>query len=217
MYTILTDPGNREMNIQAPNSDGDLLDLLRVEGAMGVTDMAHATEVTATAVRQRLMRLMAHGLIQREAIRSGRGRPKHLYQLTSKGMRLTGSNFTDLALVLWREIQSIPDREEDDDLPERVATTLARQYAHQIHGGTTAERMRSLAELLAQRRIPASVDHLDSEPALTTHACPYPELAEEDPSICKMEKQLFSKLLAREVELVKCRLEEGVDCRFQVK
>ena len=205
------------MNIQAPNSDGDLLDLLRVKGAMGVTDLARATEVTATAVRQRLMRLMAHGLIQREVVRAGRGRPKHLYQLTSKGIRLTGSNFTDLALVLWREINSITDRGVEHDMVERVAMALAKQYAHQIHGSTTAERMRSVVELLVQRRIPASVDELGPEPTIVTHACPYPELSEQDRSICKMEKRLFSKLFAQEVELVKCRLEEGGDCRFQAK
>jgi len=205
------------MSIQAPSSDSDLLDLLRVEGRMGVTDMAKATEVTATAVRQRLMRLMAHGLIQREVIRAGRGRPRHLYELTNKGLRLTGSNFTDLALVLWREIGAISEQGMKDELIERIATAMVDQYASQIRGNTTTERMQSLVDLLAQRRIPASVNYLGPQPVLTTHACPYPDLAEQDRSICKMEKMLFSKLLAQEVELAKCRLEGGGDCRFQAK
>jgi len=99
-----------KMSIGAPTSDSDLLDLLRVAGPLGVSDMADATEVTATAVRQRLIRLMAKGIIDRDAIRAGRGRPKHLYRLTDKGLRLTGSNFADLALVLWHEINAIEAR-----------------------------------------------------------------------------------------------------------
>ncbi len=83
------------MSIQAPSSDGRLLDLIRVAGPVGVADLAEQIGVTPTAIRQRLMRLMAQGLVQREAVRNGRGRPKHFYRLTDRGLRLTGSNFSD--------------------------------------------------------------------------------------------------------------------------
>ena len=47
------------MSVEAPNSDADLLDLIRIAGPLSVTELADAMEVTATAVRQRLTRLMA--------------------------------------------------------------------------------------------------------------------------------------------------------------
>ena len=105
---------NREviviMSVQAPTSDSGLLDLLRITGPLGVSELADAMEVTPTAVRQRLMRLMARKAIQREATRHGRGRPKHRYWLTDNGLRLTGSNFTDLAVALWQETCQTGDR-----------------------------------------------------------------------------------------------------------
>jgi predicted ArsR family transcriptional regulator len=55
------------MSIQAPTSDAGLLDLLRITGPLGVTELADAMEVTPTAVRQRLVRLMAQNSIDREA------------------------------------------------------------------------------------------------------------------------------------------------------
>ena len=64
------------------SSDICILDLLRKAGPLGVNDLAQATQVTATAVRQRLVRLMAQGLIDRELTRAGRGRPSHRYGLT---------------------------------------------------------------------------------------------------------------------------------------
>ena len=73
------------MSVEAPNSDADLLDLIRIAGPLSVSELADAMEVTATAVRQRLTRLMAQSMISREAIRAGRGRPKHRYSLTDKG------------------------------------------------------------------------------------------------------------------------------------
>ena len=42
-------------------SDMVLVELLRKQGTMSVTDLASALEVTATAIRQRLTRLMARG------------------------------------------------------------------------------------------------------------------------------------------------------------
>jgi predicted ArsR family transcriptional regulator len=158
---------------------------------------------------------MAQGLVEREAIRAGRGRPKHRYQLTQKGIRLTGSNFTDLALVLWREIGAIEDLDVRRALLQRVVRALASGYAQEMEGKTTAERMQSLSNLLGQRRVPFSVLNEGDVPVLTAHACPYPELAEKDRSICALEKILFSELLGQDVQLSQCRLDGADSCQFQ--
>jgi predicted ArsR family transcriptional regulator len=182
---------------------------------MGVAELAKVIEVTPTAVRQRLSRLLAQGLIEREAIRAGRGRPKHRYRLTRKGLRVTGSNFTDLALALWKEIGAIDDLAVRRTLMMRVVKALAAGYSQQIEGRTTAERMESLRGLLAQRRVPFSVDTSGELPVLTAHACPYHELAEEDRGICSLERMLFSELLGKDIELSSCRLDGGGSCQFQ--
>lgn len=206
------------MSTAAPSSDADLLDLLRSHGVMSVVDLAVQMEVTPTAIRQRLTRLRAQGLIEREAVRAGRGRPKHRYQLTSKGLRLTGSNFTDLALALWREIGAIEDLTVRRTLLERVVKALASGYAREMEGKTTAERMQSLSQILGQRRVPFTVEQEShGMPVLTAHACPYPELAEKDRSICMLEKILFSELLGQDVQLSQCRLDGADSCQFQAR
>jgi predicted ArsR family transcriptional regulator len=205
------------MSIEAPHSDADLLDLLRITGALRITEMAEAMEVTPTAVRQRLIRMMTQGLIQREPIRAGRGRPLHKYWLTDKGLRQSGTNFNDLAVALWREVRAIPDGELRRSMLRRVARALAAGYAGQVHGETPAERMRSLGELLSQRRIPASVEETPKSMTLTAHACPYPNLAEQDQGICTVERMMFSELVGQDVHLTQCRLEGGADCRFQAR
>jgi DeoR family suf operon transcriptional repressor len=203
------------MSIEVPTSDGRLLDLLRVAGPLGIAELAEQVEVTPTAIRQRLMRLMAQGLVQREAIRNGRGRPKHFYRLTDKGLRLTGSNFADLALALWREIGLNGNEQQQREMLRRIARALAVEYAGQVQGSTMAQRMQSLSELLAQRRIPVSVNDFAHQLAITAHACPYPKLAEQDRRVCAMEEMLFSELLGQDVELTQCRLDGGAECRFQ--
>jgi predicted ArsR family transcriptional regulator len=193
------------------------MDLLRITGPLGVAELSDAMEVTATAVRQRLARLMAQKAIDRETTRIGRGRPKHRYWLTDKGLQQTGSNFTDLAVTLWQEIRESGDPELRRETLRRIARALAIGYAEKIQGETPEERMHSLAAMLSERRIPTSVDSLESGATLTQHACPYPKLAEQDSDICSVERMMFSELLGRNMELTQCRLDGGGECRFQAE
>src|SRR5436190_20630478 len=103
------EPKGRPMTMQTETSDKGVLDFLRREGAVTIGALVAEMGVTATAVRQRLQRLMADGLIQRQAERKGRGRPNHRYSLTEKGERAAGANFGDMASVLWDEIKSYED------------------------------------------------------------------------------------------------------------
>jgi predicted ArsR family transcriptional regulator len=130
-------------------------------------------------------------------------------------MRLTGSNFTDLAVALWQETCRTGDRLAQREFLRRIARAMAAGYADQIQGNTPAERMKSLADLLAQRRIPVSVEESSQGTVLTQHACPYPKLSEQDSSVCNMERMMFSELLGQEVRLTECRREGGGECRFQ--
>ena len=51
------------MSRQVPTSDAQLLDLLRIAGPLSVSELTHAMEVTATAVRQRLARILGQKAI----------------------------------------------------------------------------------------------------------------------------------------------------------
>ena len=113
------------MSMQATNSDSGLLGLLRITGPLTVLEMADAQEVTSTAVRQRLMRLMDQDAIQREATIYGRGRPRHSYSLTDKGLLITRSNFTDLAMKRWEEMY----QKSTPSLRHKTLRRIARELA----------------------------------------------------------------------------------------
>ena len=197
-------------------SDVAVLDLLRKNQAMTVSSLAKALGVTATAIRQRLTRLMEDGCIERAVVPTKRGRPQHEYTLTSKGRRQTGENFGDLAMVLWQEIRTIEDPVVRRGLIERVSQRMAGMYADQISGTTVEQRMLDLAALFAERRLPLEVDQSGELPVLSVGACPYPELAEQDRSVCSMERMLISEIVGETVRLSQCRLDGDCDCTFEL-
>ncbi len=186
---------------------------------MGIGDLATAMGVTATAVRQRLDRLMKAGLVERSGGDKplGRGRPAHRYGLTDKGRRSGGENFRDLALVLWREIRGIQAPDVRRGLLTRIGSAMAGAYRDRVTGPTPEARLERVAELLRERQVSCSVAGVETAgglPVLTTYACPYPDLAEEDRGICAAERQMLEELVGTDVKLSECRLDGASCCRF---
>ena len=79
--------GRAEMS---ESSDRELLDLIRRRGPLSVAEMATLLGVTGTAVRNRLARLLATGLVERKTEHIGRGRPRHRYEASVEAHKRLG-------------------------------------------------------------------------------------------------------------------------------
>ena len=195
------------------SSDSALL-CMRRRGAVTIADLVAEMGVTATAVRQRLARLMNEGLIQREIEKQARGRPNHRYSLTEKGQEHSGTNFSDLAMVLWEEVKAVEDANVRRGLLKRIADRFVSKYRSHVNGESLADRMTSLAQLMGEREIPFEVRVTNELPVLAALACPYPELAKLDRGVCTMEKLMLSEVLGESVRLSECRLDGASCCTF---
>ena len=198
-------------------SDRTLVEFIRRVGDSSIQEMVDFTGVTATAIRQRLSRLMDQGLVVRQSEAVGRGRPTHRYSLSSAGVRSAGDNYRDLASVLWAELRAIDNPDVKHRLLRRVVERMGQLYREQIGGDSIAERFTSLKRLMQDQDIAFEVEQSSGPerlPILKAYACPYPDLAEQDRSICSMEKMLFSELLGESVRLDCCRLDGAVSCNF---
>ncbi|HMO86905.1 MAG TPA: MarR family transcriptional regulator [Lacipirellulaceae bacterium] len=198
------------------DSDKAVVDFLRRRGEATVAELASHLRVTATAVRQRLSRLMECGLIDRRCDAPvGRGRPTHRYRLTPAGARSGGDSYDRLAQVLWDEVRSVADPDVRQGLLARISSRLAESYRDQLAGQTLAERMDSLAQLMSRNNLPFEREGSPTLPVLTALACPFPDLAERDRAVCAMEKMLFSEILGEGVRLSSCRLDGASCCTFE--
>lgn len=207
---------NQQSNAEL-STDRAVVDLLRRRGSSTINDLMEYGGVTATAIRQRLNRLMEQGLVERHAESVGRGRPTHLYSLTKAGVQSGGNNYSDLVEVLWSEIRAIRDPDIRQGLLKRIVTRMAKVYAEQLSGEDVEQKMNTLVSLMQERDIPFELETSGEGqlPVLTALACPYPDLAEQDRGICSMEKMLFSEILGETVHLSGCRLDGENCCTFE--
>lgn len=200
---------------QISESDRPLIDLLRAKSAMSISQLEESMGVTATAVRQRLNRLMALGLVIRNPSIAGRGRPVHLYSLTEKGLETLPNNLNDLALALWKEVQQISDDSTRQRILLGAVRRLAEKYENEVHGSTIAQRMEAITQLFADRQIPVTVAQEKGLPVIQITGCPYPTLAAEDREICELEEQLLSKIAGHPVKLRECQHDGSEYCSFR--
>ncbi len=200
--------------------DRSLLDLIRRHGPLTVVEIADRLGVTATAVRNRLTRLIGSRMIERRVEHGGRGRPRHTYQASIAANKRLGQNYADLAVVLWEEMmQTVEDRKLRRTLFGRVTDRLAELYRSQLTGDEWEGRLVQLGSILHARGVETEVTRGDGNlmPILKQHSCPYYELAETDRAVCAMERKMFEKVLGRGLTLSQCRLDGHRSCDFEAK
>jgi predicted ArsR family transcriptional regulator len=197
--------------------DRELLSAMPPGNSVSIEDLIEALDVTATAVRQRIERLLDRGLIEREKIVSGRGRPKYRYRITDAGRRACGADSSALAEAMWQELLAIEDTELREQLLRKVASRLGKEYASRLdQNDSLADRMKVLSQLLAERQVCSNVKGSGDLPVLDINACPYPTLADGsvDHTMCRLEEQVLSEALGKPVQLSRCRLDGDECCQF---
>ncbi len=204
--------------------DRELLAAMRFGQCMGIGELTEQLGVTATAVRQRVDRLLEKGLLERDKVVSGRGRPTFCYQLTLTGHRLAGADSSDLADALWRELLAIEDETLREKILHSVARRLGKQYADQASLSTPVanqsdsfeDRLKRLSELMSESKIPIEVSKAGQMPVLDISTCPYPSLTDrsDDRAMCRLEEQMISEALGQQMHLSSCRLDGDSCCQF---
>ncbi|HUQ71941.1 MAG TPA: transcriptional regulator [Planctomycetaceae bacterium] len=195
--------------------DQQFLQLLRSQQETTIPALCDAAGVTATAIRQRLSRLQGFGLVEREAVRVGRGRPFHRYVLTEAGHRELGDNFAELAMLLWQSVREIEEPEIRNRVLGRIRDQLARRYGGVIADRSLDARMNTLQSSLSARGFQVDVIQRNGLPVLREHHCPYHELAAVDAGICELEQQVFEAVLGSPLTLTQCCREGRGICEFQ--
>ena len=126
-----------------------------------MADFEAALGVTATAVRQRLNRLLDKGYIEKRKDPSGH-RARSAQSLLRPDSQWVdgkpGRTSPTWRWRLWQEVRAIHDPEIRRGLMQRLAARLADGYRDRIEGHSLAERMESLAALFGERQIPFAVE-----------------------------------------------------------
>jgi len=204
------------MSTQLESRDRDFVRTLQGLGSASVAQLCEQLAVTATSVRQRLNRLEALGLVERDTVKAARGRPVHQYRVSDEGLRQLGSNYGNLAVLLWSEFREIEHQPTRKKVFEGLKNKLVSRFGSDGSESTLEGRVGQLAEKLTENGLDVEVSAGGVLPVLQGCSCPYPDISKEDSSICELEREVFSEVLGAEVELLQRCVDGHSCCEFSV-
>ena len=159
---------------QLPTTRRAILNLIKRQGPLDALAVAEALSLTPAAVRLQLARLEEDGLLvhcDEVPEGAGRGRPRHVYELTSAAEALYPKRYGDLTTELLSYLGG-PDASQVDDLFEqrrlrRVAGALPRTASLPFD-----EQVAALTAILDEDGYLAEAEKLpDGSWRITEHNC----------------------------------------------
>src|SRR5262245_844921 len=128
----------------------DLLLRLRHDGPSAPEELATSLGASRTGVLQQLHALEAAGLVSRQSIRHGVGRPRHVYDVTDAAQDLFPTNYDGLAAGLLAAIRAVGGEDLLRDVFEErrrlVSDRVRERLADRLSSDAPlADRARELA------------------------------------------------------------------------
>jgi predicted ArsR family transcriptional regulator len=179
---------------------------LRRAGPSSPDALGRRLGASRTGVLQQLRALEAAGLVSRQTVRHGVGRPRHLYDVTADAQGLFPSNYDGLAMGMLAAIEAVGG----ESLVEEVFEARRRVIRDRV-AGQLAERLPANAPLVDRVRELAVIQdeqgylcHSSLEADGTTirlseHNCAIYQVALGHPTACQAELELFRDVLGADV------------------
>jgi predicted ArsR family transcriptional regulator len=196
-----------------------LLVLLKTRGPQTAADLGAVLGVTGEAVRQRLVKLAAEGLVEATAEPRGVGRPAQLWCLTEKGNARFPDAHAELTAQLLRAIRAELGEEALDRLiAARAAESLAG-YKETLRGAADlGERVARLAEARTREGYMAGCQPAEDGYLLVENHCPICVAATACQGFCRSEREVFQQALGDDVSVERTEHIVGGDrrCAYRV-
>jgi DeoR family transcriptional regulator, suf operon transcriptional repressor len=183
---------------QLPTTRRAILTLLKRQGPLDAAGVAGELGLTPAAVRQQLARLDEDGLLVHRdevAAEARRGRPRHVYELTSAAESLFPKRYGDLTTELLGYLGG-PDASQVDELFEqrrrrRVADALPRTKDRPFD-----EQVAALTKILDEDGYLAEAERLDDGSwRITEHNCAILTVAHGFSQACSSELAFIREAL----------------------
>jgi predicted ArsR family transcriptional regulator len=194
-----------------------IIDLLKINGAMSVEQLAGRLEVSKVCVRRHLSLLERDGLISYQKERHERGRPRFIYRLTEKARCLFPQIYDEFA----KEVLAQIERHFGDEGLQRVlgarADELIAQLRREFEGLSLDERVKSLVKQISAKGYLADVRRVkDGTYRMRQRNCPTESVASAYRDLCDEEVRVYSESLGCDV-VRECRIVDGARmCEFRI-
>ncbi|MCB2202717.1 winged helix-turn-helix transcriptional regulator [bacterium] len=181
-----------------------------------INDLAEAVGINGISIRHHLTALEADDLVTSSEQRHGVGRPRLIYSLTDKGIEEFPSSYLRLTQRLIKALGDKMSKAEVEKIFAEIGTGIAKQYAEELDGKSTEERLRLLKSILTKEGFIVEWEKGEDAFTLTSLSCPYLRIGLDHPEICALDHTMIKTILAAPVEIEACILDNDERCVYHI-
>ncbi|MEX1136993.1 MAG: winged helix-turn-helix transcriptional regulator [Balneolales bacterium] len=198
-----------------------ILDMIKREGRLSLEKISEGMDLAKTTLREHFLNLERDGLIQREYVRSGPGRPSLQFQLTAKGDHY----FPSLESGMMREFICYLQQENKTELLEEFFKAFwEKRYQNakrRMDAYTESEpdkRLKALSGMLEEEGfMPVTNSGTKGSDLIIRECnCPFREVVKETRLPCKLEAEFYERLFGGKVERTSYIAEGDHSCTYQI-
>jgi predicted ArsR family transcriptional regulator len=178
---------------------------LRQHGPATPDDLGRGLGVGRATILHQLQGLEAAGLVARESVRHGVGRPRHRYDVTPEAQGFLPTNYDGLATGVIEAIEAVGGHELIDRVFEARRTEVRERVANRLAERLPADaplvdRVRELAVIQdEQGYLCEATLSADGTIRLAEYNCAIHHVAAGQPTACAAELELFRDVLGTDV------------------
>lgn len=174
-----------------------ILEYLRKHRTATASELGRALDMTGANVRHHLAVLETNALVRVTGLRrEGRGRPVQVYVLSRHVLGDGLDELSAAALAEW--LGDLPDEKQEKAL-KRLAARLAGDAALSNPGGLLPRRLALTVARLNELHYQARWEAGPLGPRIILGHCPYADIQERVPELCRMDAFLLGQCLGQTV------------------
>lgn len=204
------------MNCEMSETRMRILQLLKMRAGMTVGQLTEALHISQMGVRQHLAILESEGLIEYYREKQGRGRPRHIYQLTDEANSLFPTTYANFAVGLMHEVAKFNGPGFINKVFRGRMESQLETYQQRLAGKALRERIEELARIRDEEGYMARFEEAEDDYILTEHNCPIAVIAQEYPRVCEIELALFRQSLGAKVVREEHLMQGSHKCCYRI-
>lgn len=202
----------------------EILAKLKRNGGHTVDELAGDLKLASITVRQHLTALERDELVKVDRRRGPDGRRRFVFQLTVRGHAAFPRRSDRLAELLLLEVgrlesgdlDGLASRQKIGLVLQRLAQSLADEYAPLLQGWRLEERVAFVAEVLHADGGFAEWERTEHGYEIRDYNCLFHRLANGAEELCEWHQSFVSQVLSAEVRAVPCPNNGSQCCRYLV-
>ncbi len=195
-----------------------LIKVLVGRSPVPVLKLMKKLRVTRTAITEQLHELLEAGYVERKIEHlPGRGRPRHLYSVTSAALVLLFAGNQQIVVpAIWQAIRAAGGEELTQKVLHAVSGALAEHYRAQITATDPKQRLAQYRRILEEEGGLVELRSTEGRVTISKRTCPFISMFDDQRNVCALDLELMSDIAGCPIRQVACRHDGAPCCRFKI-